>query len=73
MTPTKNHYVQFTLLENPSWLGTSDPYTLYELDARKYLDLSGDESSVLAMQSLVQLNSGDPPFNDLANHVRRPY
>lgn len=66
MTPTKNHYVQFTLLENSSWLGTSDHYTLYELDARKYLDLSGDESSVLAMQSLVQLNSGDPPFNDLA-------
>ena len=66
MTPTRNHYAQFSLLGNPSWLGSSHSYTLYELDLRKYLDLNGDGSSVLALQSLVQLNSGDPPFNDLA-------
>ncbi len=66
MTPTRNHYVQFSLLGNPSWLGSSHSYTLYELDARKYFDLKGDESSVLALQSLLQLNSGNPPFNDLA-------
>lgn len=66
MTPTRNHYVQFSFLGNASWLGSSHPYTLYELDARKYWDLSKDGRSILALQSLLQLNSGDPPFNDLA-------
>lgn len=66
MTPIRNHYIQFSLLANPSWLGSSHPYTLYELDARKYLNLSNDGKSVLALQSLFQLNSGNPPFNDLA-------
>lgn len=67
MTPTENHYVQFSVLSNPSWLSSSHVYTLYELDARKYLNLSNDGQSVLALQSLVQLNSGNPPFNDLAD------
>lgn len=46
---------------------SSHPYTLYELDARKYLNLSNGGKSVLALQSLVQLNSGNPPFNNLAD------
>lgn len=66
MTPTKKYYVQFTLMGNPSWLSSSDSYTSYELDARKYLALSGNSQSVLALQTLVQLNLGEPPFNDLA-------
>lgn len=66
MTPTRNHYVQFAIMGNPSWLGSTESYALYELDARKYLDLTGNRRSVLALQSLVQLNSGNPPFHDLA-------
>lgn len=66
MTPTQNHYVQFTIMGNPEWLGSTEYYTLYELDARKYLELSGNSRTVLAMQSLVALHSGNPPFNDLA-------
>jgi hypothetical protein len=66
MTPTRNHYVQFTIMGNPDWLGSTESYTLYELDARKYLELSGNSRTVLAIQSLFTLHSGNPPFNDLA-------
>lgn len=66
MTPTRHHYVQFSFLGNPDWLGSSHSYTAYELDARKYLDLSTGGRSVLAIQGLVTLHSGDPSFNDLA-------
>ncbi|SHF22671.1 Surface antigen [Fodinibius roseus] len=66
MMPTRNHFVQFTIMGNPDWLGSTESYTLYELDARKYLELSGNSRTVLAMQSLVTLHSGNPPFNDLA-------
>lgn len=66
MTPTNNHYLQFSVLRNPSWLGSSRSFTLYELDARKYVPLSSNDRSILALQGLFQLNSGDPPFNDLA-------
>ncbi|MEL7833480.1 BamA/TamA family outer membrane protein [Fodinibius sp. Rm-B-1B1-1] len=66
MTPTENRFVQFSLLGNPSWLGNSRSFTFYELDARKYIPLSSSVRSVLAIQSLIQLNSGSPPFNDMA-------
>lgn len=67
MTPTQNHYIQLSLLANPSWLGNSHPYTLYELDARKYLDTCANGKTVFALQSLVKLNSGNPPFNRMAD------
>jgi len=66
MTPTRKHFVELSVLTNPSWLGSTDPYTLYKLDARKYYDLKGDASSVLALQSVIDLTSGHPPFNDMA-------
>ncbi|MGM0507458.1 MAG: BamA/TamA family outer membrane protein [Bacteroidota bacterium] len=66
MTPTENYLIEFTAATYPSWAGSSDPYGLYLADARRYVDLTGDASSVLALQALVRLTSGSPPFTDLS-------
>lgn len=63
MTPVKNHFVELSVLTNPSFLGSSHPYTSYQLDARKYYPFQGDTGSVLAFQSLIRLTSGSPSFN----------
>ncbi len=66
MTPTKNHFVEFSLLGYSSWLGSTDPFTSYHVDARKCFDLSGDTHSVLALQGLVRITTGRPPFRDMS-------
>lgn len=66
MTPTRNHFLELSILTNPSWLGSSYSYTSYQLDARRYVPLQGDGSSVLAFQSLVRLTSGSPSFRDFS-------
>lgn len=66
MTPTRNHFLEVSVLTNPSWLGSTDPYTMYKLDLRKYYGLQGDVNSVLALQSVIELTTGHPPFNDMA-------
>lgn len=66
MTPTQNHYLEFSFLGNPSGLGSTDPYASYQVDARKYFDLTGNRRSVLAFQSIVRLTSGTPPFRDMS-------
>lgn len=66
MTPTKNHYVQISFLINSSELGSSDPYTSYLVDARKYFDLNREGRSVLAFQGLYRTVSGNPPFLDMS-------
>ena len=66
MTPTNHYFVELSFIGYPGWLGSSVTYTSYRFDARKYINISGDGRSVLALQSLVQLNSGNPPFNDMA-------
>lgn len=66
MTPIHHHYLEFSVLFNPSWLGSTAPYTAYKLDARKYFDLQGNGLSVLALQSLFRLTSGNPPFRDMS-------
>jgi len=66
MTPTQNHYVELSFLGNPAWLGSTYSYTAYQLDARKYLDLSGDGRSVLAFQGLAKLISGRAPFHEMS-------
>lgn len=66
MTPTKNHYVQVSFLINSSQLGSSDPYTSYLIDARKYFDLDGGGGSVLALQGRFRPISGKPPFLDMS-------
>ena len=66
MTPTQNHYVQFSVLVNPSFLGSTDPYTSFKVDARKYIDLSKERRSVLAFQGLFRSVTGKPSFLDLS-------
>jgi len=66
MTPTKNHYVQFSFLANPSLLGSTDPYTSFKLDARIYVALSEDGRSVLALQGLYRSVAGKPSFLDMS-------
>ena len=66
MTPVKNHFVELSVLTNPSFLGSSHPYTSYQLDARKYYPLQADAGSVLAFQSLIRLTSGSRSFNNLS-------
>ncbi len=65
MTPTENHFIELTLISYPSRAGSSDPHTLLQFDSRKYFDLSGNQGSILALQSLVQLTSGTPSFVDM--------
>lgn len=66
MTPTRNHYIELSVLANLSRMGSTYSYVSYQLDARRYLDLSGDGQSVLAFQGLTKLISGSPPFHDMA-------
>ena len=66
ITPTRNHLVEFSFLIHPGWLGSTDPYNLWLLDARKYIDLGGDENSILALQGLFRFTSGDPSFFDMS-------
>ena len=65
-TPTSGKFIQFSLMTNPSWLGTGDSYTSYLVDSRKYIDLSDRGRSVLALHGLMQFRTGTPPFKDMA-------
>ncbi len=66
MTPKKNHYVEISFLVNSSMLGSTDPYALYLIDARKYIDLNHNGRSVLAFHGLYRTVSGKPPFLDMS-------
>lgn len=66
MTPTENHYLQFSFLVNSSQLGSTDPYTSYLLDARKYVDLNQNGRSVMAFQWLYRTVWGNPPVLDMS-------
>lgn len=66
MTPTENHFVQFSFLVNPSVLGSTDPYTSFLFDARKYSKMHFNGRSVLAFQALFRSVTGSPPFLDMS-------
>ena len=66
MTPTENHFMEFSFLINPAILGSSDPYTSFLVDVRKYIRLARDERSLIAVQGLIESISGSPPFLDMA-------
>lgn len=66
MTPTQNYYLELSFLVNSSFLGSTDPHTSFLLDGRKYIDLSGDGRSVLALQGLFRSLAGTPPFLDMS-------
>lgn len=66
MTPTRNHFLEFLILVNSSWLDSSHSYISYLLDGRRYYQLQGNGRSVLALQALARLTSGTPSFRDLS-------
>jgi len=66
MTPTQNHFIQVSFLVNSSLLGSTDQYTSFQFDARKYLDLKQGGRSVLALQGLYRSLTGNPPFLELS-------
>lgn len=77
MTPTENHFFELLTTFHSQLLGTTFSYSEFQLDGRKYIDLMGNGSSVLAFQTLVQLTGGDVPFLDLSsiggNQILRGY
>ncbi len=66
-TPTSGKFFQFSLMTNPSRLGTGDSYTAYLVDSRKYIDVANQGRSVLALHGLMQFRTGTPPFKDMAS------
>lgn len=66
LTPTRNHYLEFsTLFYSTDWFGDFN-FQTYLLDARKYFDLSSDGRNVLAFQGRLEHTAGDVPFTELA-------
>lgn len=66
MTPTRNHYLEFsTLFFSTNWLGDFN-FQSYLLDARKYFDFDSDGRNVLAFQACIEHTAGEVPFRDLA-------
>jgi len=66
LTPTKDYYLNLSLLFNPAFLGTSNPYNSFQLDARRYFDLRKNGHTVIALQTITRFISGSPPFRDMA-------
>ena len=66
MTPTQNHFLEFMVIAHPQIFGTTFSYSEFRLDGRKYLDLAGNGSSVLAFQTQIKVTTGDVPFLDLS-------
>lgn len=66
MTPTKNHFLEFMVTFHSRVFGTTFSFSEFRLDGRKYYDLKGDGTSVLAFHTLLQATAGDTPFLDLA-------
>lgn len=66
LTPTENHYVEFSaLFYSPNWLGDFS-FQTYTLDVRKYFDFDTQGKTVLAFQSISKLNKGEVPFRDMS-------
>lgn len=66
ITPTQHHFAELMLMANPSAFGTDHAYVALLADARKYIRLGSDGSSVLALQGLVRLTEGDPAFTEMS-------
>lgn len=67
MTPTDNHFLEFMFTIHPPFRGTSLSYSEFQLDGRKYMDLTGNGNSVLAFHTQLKVTSGDAPFLDLSS------
>lgn len=62
--PTSDHYLEFSTMHFPGFLGSTHPYSRFQLDSRKFYDLSDDGSSILGFHFRANLISGRPPFQD---------
>ena len=66
MTPTRNHYLEFsTLFFSTNWFGDFN-FQSYLLDGRKYYDLASGGKNVLAFQGRIEHTAGEVPFRELA-------
>jgi hypothetical protein len=66
MTPMHNELVEFSAMWYPGWLGSTYPFSSWNLDLRKYIPLGPHNSPVLAMNMIVSLTTGNPPFLETA-------
>jgi len=62
--PTSGNYCQFLVTLFNSALGSDYDFKRYNLDFRQYLSLS--YSQVVAVQSYLNMQTGEPPFQKLA-------
>jgi len=67
MTPTENHFLELMVTVHPQIFGTSFSYSEFQLDGRKYIDLMGNGTSILAFHTLLKVTGGDTPFLDLSS------
>lgn len=66
LNPTKDFYIDLSVLFNPGFLGTSYAYSSIQLDARKYFDFHQNGKTILAFQAISRMTSGSPSFRDLS-------
>lgn len=64
VTPTEKHYLELTALFYPKFTGATHPHSSWMLDARRYVDLYDDRTSVLAFQFHSRLTHGRLPFQE---------
>ncbi|SFQ53803.1 Surface antigen [Hymenobacter arizonensis] len=63
----RGSYLDMSALFNGKGLGSDYRFTRYVLDARHFRSLTTDNSTILALQLVGQLQAGDVPFRELAN------
>lgn len=66
ITPTENYYFEFTGIIYPEFIGNTHPHSSWLADVRSYLDLFGDQTSVLAFHFRSHFTAGSPPFQEYA-------
>ncbi len=62
----KGFYFDASILMNPKVLGGEYEFTNVTIDARKFIPLSRKNVRILALQALVNYNSGNVPFRQMA-------
>ncbi len=65
LNPLGGSYLNLTLTQNLTFLGSNSNWQVYQLDIRKYVRLSPNSNNVLAFWSLDWLTSGHAPYLDL--------
>ena len=65
-TPAQGRYLELTAMFYPDISGATHPHSSWRMDARRYVDLSGDQSQVLAFHFRSQLTTGQLPFREYA-------